>query len=83
MFQTFWQLYYFARNQIVSGIGAEVDAFVPHISQWHGVNLPLILSIVVIIIGLILALVVNWKEVTHQIIKELRLQMAIGKFIEI
>ncbi|MDU5114211.1 MAG: hydrogen gas-evolving membrane-bound hydrogenase subunit E, partial [Staphylococcus epidermidis] len=53
----------------VSGIGAEVDAFVPHISQWHGVNLPLILSIVVIIIGLILALVVNWKEVTHQIIK--------------
>ena len=41
----------------------------PHISQWHGVNLPLILSIVVIIIGLILALVVNWKEVTHQIIK--------------
>ncbi len=53
----------------VSGIGMKIDAIAPHISQWHGVNLPLILSIVVIIGGLVLALTVNWKDLTHQLIK--------------
>ena len=27
----------------------------PHVSQWHGINLPLIFSIIVIILGIILA----------------------------
>ena len=35
----------------VSGVGSKVDTVAPHISQWHGVNLPLILSVIVIIIG--------------------------------
>ena len=31
----------------VSGVGSKVDTVAPHISQWHGVNLPLILSVIV------------------------------------
>ena len=50
-------------------MGSSVDAIAPHVSQWHGVNLPLIFSVIVIIVGLILALKVNWKAITHQVIK--------------
>ncbi|KGJ26616.1 MULTISPECIES: DUF4040 family protein [Staphylococcus] len=53
----------------VTNLGSSVDAIAPHVSQWHGVNLPLIFSVIVIIVGLILALKVNWKAITHQVIK--------------
>lgn len=53
----------------VTNLGSRVDAIAPHVSQWHGVNLPLIFSVIVIIVGLILALKVNWKAITHQVIK--------------
>lgn len=54
----------------VSGVGTHVDDIAPHISQWHGINLPLILSVIVIATGIILALFVNWKSLTHQLIKQ-------------
>ncbi|MDU6195042.1 MAG: DUF4040 family protein [Staphylococcus haemolyticus] len=53
----------------VTNLGSSVDAIAPHVSQCHGVNLPLIFSVIVIIVGLILALKVNWKAITHQVIK--------------
>lgn len=53
----------------VTNLGSSVDAIATHVSQWHGVNLPLIFSVIVIIVGLILALKVNWKAITHQVIK--------------
>ncbi|MBW5905089.1 DUF4040 family protein [Staphylococcus haemolyticus] len=53
----------------VTNLGSSVDAIAPHVSQWYGVNLPLIFSVIVIIVGLILALKVNWKAITHQVIK--------------
>lgn len=53
----------------VTNLGSSVDAIAPHVSQWHGVNLPLIFSVIVIIVDLILALKVNWKAITHQVIK--------------
>lgn len=53
----------------ITNLGSSVDAIAPHVSQWHGVNLPLIFSVIVIIVGLILALKVNWKAITHQVIK--------------
>ncbi|MDU0423112.1 DUF4040 family protein [Staphylococcus haemolyticus] len=53
----------------VTNLGSSVDAIAPHVSQWHGVNLPLIFSVIVLIVGLILALKVNWKAITHQVIK--------------
>lgn len=53
----------------VTNLGSSVDAIAPHVSQWHGVNLPLIFSVIVIIVGLILALKVNWKAIMHQVIK--------------
>ncbi|WP_285490369.1 DUF4040 family protein [Staphylococcus haemolyticus] len=53
----------------VTNLGSRVDAIAPHVSQWHGVNLPLIFSVIVIIVGLILALKVNLKAITHQVIK--------------
>ena len=59
-----------------------VDAIAPHVSQWHGVNLPLIFSVIVIIVGLILALKVNWKAITHQVINTLLLQILIAMCIE-
>ena len=39
----------------------------PHISQWHGVNLPLILSVIVFIVGITAALKIDWKKHTQQI----------------
>ena len=43
-------------------IGEKVDQFAPHIAQWHGVNLPLILSVVVILVGIIAGLKINWAK---------------------
>ncbi len=42
-------------------IGEKVDNVAPHIAQWHGFNLPLILSIVVIVVGFTMAFKINWK----------------------
>ena len=53
----------------VTDAGSKVDAIAPHISQWHGVNLPLILSVTVIVLGVVLALSIDWKSLTHRIIK--------------
>ena len=66
----------------VTNLGSSVDAIAPHVSQWHGVNLPLIFSVIVIIVGLILALKVNWKAITHQVIKYASLQILIAMCIE-
>lgn len=53
----------------VTAKGTQVDNIAPHISQWHGINLPLILSIIVIVVGIALALMVDWKSLTHKLIK--------------
>lgn len=53
----------------VTNLGIQVDKMAPHVSQWHGINLPLIFSIIVIILGIILATKVNWKVLTHRLIK--------------
>ena len=63
----------------VSGVGSKVDTVAPHISQWHGVNLPLILSVIVIIVGTLLALTVNWKSITHKVIKQASITNAYRK----
>jgi multicomponent Na+:H+ antiporter subunit A len=44
-------------------IGEKIDEIAPHISQWHGINLPLIFSILVIIVGLTAALKVDWTKI--------------------
>lgn len=43
-------------------VGHKVDRYAPHVSQWHGFNLPLLLSVIVILIGILGALKVNWKR---------------------
>ncbi|AID43505.1 DUF4040 family protein [Staphylococcus xylosus] len=43
-------------------IGEKVDNVAPHIAQWHGFNLPLILSIIVIVVGFTMAFKINWKN---------------------
>ncbi|WP_436881933.1 DUF4040 family protein [Staphylococcus gallinarum] len=48
-------------------IGSKADQLAPHISQWHGVNLPLILSVIVFIVGITAALNIDWKKHTQQI----------------
>lgn len=48
-------------------IGSKADQLAPHISQWHGVNLPLILSVIVFIVGITAALKIDWKKHTQQI----------------
>lgn len=53
----------------VTHLGTNVDALAPHVSQWHGFNLPLIFSIIVIVVGLILALKIDWKYLTHRVVK--------------
>ncbi|MDU3265013.1 MAG: proton-conducting transporter membrane subunit [Staphylococcus sp.] len=45
----------------VTNLGIQVDKMAPHVSQWHGINLPLIFSIIVIILGIILATKVKRK----------------------
>ncbi|OEL03494.1 cation:proton antiporter [Staphylococcus succinus] len=48
-------------------IGENVDELAPHISQWHGFNLPLMLSVIVIIVGFIAALKIDWKKYANHI----------------
>ncbi|HJG66828.1 MAG TPA: DUF4040 domain-containing protein, partial [Staphylococcus ureilyticus] len=48
-------------------IGEKVDAVAPHISQWHGFNLPLLLSFIVIVVGFIAALKIDWKKQSEKI----------------
>ncbi|WP_436862582.1 DUF4040 family protein [Staphylococcus caeli] len=48
-------------------IGEKVDSIAPHISQWHGINLPLILSIIVMVVGFIMAMKINWKDYANHI----------------
>ncbi|MDW4440221.1 DUF4040 family protein [Staphylococcus saprophyticus] len=48
-------------------IGEKVDQVAPHVSQWHGFNLPLILSLIVIVVGFIMALRINWKKYANQV----------------
>lgn len=45
----------------VSQLGTEVEAIAPHVSQWHGINLPLIFTIVIIAVGLLGTLFIDWK----------------------
>lgn len=47
-------------------IGSAVDQYAPHISQWHGVNLPLILSVIVIVVGFIAVLSIDWKRIADK-----------------
>lgn len=60
----------------VSGMGVQVDQYAPHVSQWHGINLPLILSALVIIVGLVLALKVEWKSLINGKIRSMSLSKA-------
>ncbi|TGQ82687.1 cation:proton antiporter, partial [Mesorhizobium sp. M8A.F.Ca.ET.208.01.1.1] len=48
-------------------IGEKVDNIAPHISQWHGFNLPLLLSFIVIVVGFIAALKIDWKKQSEKI----------------
>ena len=41
----------------------DISRIAPHISQWHGVNLALICTLIIFIVGLIGVLKVDWKKV--------------------
>lgn len=47
----------------VSGGNHQIDPLVPHVSQWHGFNIPLLLTIIIILLGSVLAIKVDWKKV--------------------
>ena len=72
---------YFTALRNVTNLGIQVDKMAPHVSQWHGINLPLIFSIIVIILGIILATKVNWKVLTHRLIKTASITNSIVKLI--
>src|SRR5699024_12294241 len=48
-------------------IGENVDAIAPHVSQWHGVNLPLVLSLIVMIVDFTAVFKVDWKKHINKI----------------
>lgn len=48
-------------------IGENVDKIAPHVSQWHGFNLPLILSLIVMIVGFTAAFKIDWKKYADKI----------------
>ncbi|MBZ5282196.1 cation:proton antiporter, partial [Staphylococcus aureus] len=41
----------------------QIDQLAPHVSQWHGFNIPLLLTIIIILLGSVLAIKVDWKKV--------------------
>lgn len=47
----------------VSGGNHQIDQLAPHVSQWHGFNVPLLLTITIILLGSVLAIKVDWKKV--------------------
>src|SRR5699024_6303953 len=47
--------------------GEKVDAIATHISQWSLFNLPLLLSFIVIVVGFIAALIIDWKKQSDKI----------------
>lgn len=47
----------------VSGGNHQIDPLAPHVSQWHGFNIPLLLTIIIILLGSVLAIKVDWKKV--------------------
>ncbi|HFG8990877.1 TPA: Na+/H+ antiporter Mnh2 subunit A [Staphylococcus argenteus] len=47
----------------VSGVGHQINQFVPHVSQWHGFNLPFLLTLIIILVGLVMALKVDWTSI--------------------
>ncbi len=47
----------------VSGGNHQIDQLAPHVSQWHGFNIPLLLTIIIILLGSVLAIKVDWKKV--------------------
>lgn len=48
-------------------IGENVDKIAPHVSQWHGFNLPLILSLIVMIVGFTAVFKIDWKKYANKI----------------
>ena len=46
----------------VSGGNHQIDQLAPHVSQWHGFNIPLLLTIIIILLGSVLAIKVDWKK---------------------
>ena len=46
----------------VSGGNHQIDQLAPHVSQWHGFNVPLLLTITIILLGSVLAIKVDWKK---------------------
>ncbi len=46
----------------VSGGNHQIDPLAPHVSQWHGFNIPLLLTIIIILLGSVLAIKVDWKK---------------------
>ncbi|WP_436854971.1 DUF4040 family protein [Staphylococcus caeli] len=61
-------------------IGEKVDSIAPHISQWHGINLPLILSIIVMVVGFIMAMKINWKGYANHIKVKSITDMYLGSY---
>ncbi|EHJ06723.1 Na+/H+ antiporter Mnh2 subunit A [Staphylococcus simiae] len=63
----------------VTGIGKQVDQFAPHISQWHGFNLPLIFTLLIIVVGLFLACTIDWKTIVTGKIRSISLSKGYEK----
>ncbi len=55
----------------VSGGNDQIDQLAPHVSQWHGFNIPLLLTIIIILLGSVLAIKVDWKKVFTGKIREI------------
>ena len=63
----------------VSGVGEQVNRFAPHISQWHGFNLPLLFTLIIIVVGLFLACTIDWKSVVTGKMRRLSMSKAYEK----
>lgn len=67
----------------VSGGNHQIDQLAPHVSQWHGFNIPLLLTIIIILLGSVLAIKVDWKKVFTGKIRQISVSKAMRWYIDI
>ena len=67
----------------VSGGNHQIDQLAPHVSQWHGFNIPLLLTIIIILLGSVLAIKVDWKKCSQVKLDRFQFQKAMRWYIDI
>lgn len=67
----------------VSGGNHQIDQLAPHVSQWHGFNIPLLLTIIIILLGSVLAIKVDWKKCSRVKLDRFQFQKAMRWYIDI